>query len=214
MGTSVGQDEPDEPEEPHEPEEPSVAPKKPKDSEIRVPRVFKQWMNYPETLDIGVVSMVRSIESIAVTWLNREELSALPRFESGDRFARLVFIIGYVLGEWATIHGEHMRKQGGTDETGGATLDMWEEHTTLGQTMRAKSKDEAVRESGYEPGPGKPIGVMVVTHDQNQNPQRTKVHWFGEFEDGEDPQPEDPGEVRIPDAEIRRIFRRAAELMR
>ncbi len=191
---------------------------KPTDQQIRVPSAFKRWMSYPATLDIGTVSMLINVSNIAVSWTKPLTLKRLPRFEDGDRFGRLVFVIEYAPGSWAAIHGEHMRKQGGTDETGGATLEMWaapdvSNHTTLGQTMRAKSKDSKIKASGYEPA--LPIGVMVVTHDRNPTPQRTPVHWFG-FPDERPspPRPEPPptaGQYVAPnDAELAELFRRAS----
>ncbi|KKK50010.1 hypothetical protein LCGC14_3129290, partial [marine sediment metagenome] len=218
-------DKPDDEDDPADtPDDPGGEMIKPTASQIRVPEAFKRWMQYPSTLDIGEVALTINTTSIDIEWSRRDELRALDRYEDGDRFGRACLGI-YIPDEWVGIHGEHVRiKDGEADETGGTTIDMWGApdeamHTTLGQTLRAKSKDRAVEDSGYEPE--LPMVFFVVTHDQNPKRQRTPLHYFGfSAGGGDDPTdpidpPDDPGLIVLPSDEwIMAVWRRAAELMR
>lgn len=161
-------------------------PVKPDDDEIRVPTAFKPWMSYPETLDIGESWIKIRQDRIDFGWADNTDILRLPRYEEGDRFGRVVLVYDYEVNAWVAGHGEHTRIQGGVDESLGTTLERWSEHNTLGETVRAKSRDSAVQNSSYQPK--EPIGFMVVTHDDNPDPQRTPVQWFG-FE--EEPPPDD-----------------------
>jgi len=173
------------PEEPDRPEWQSEPDVRPEPFEIRIPDAFERLMDYPPTLEVGQMEIEIRRDHLRATW--ERDLGSLPRYESGDRFGRLCWV-SWVQDEYAGAPGEHLRD----GEEKGASIEMWadppDNHTTLGQTMRAKAKDDKIQESGFEPAEARRLGCFVVTHDQNPNPQRTPITWFGEpFAEAEEP---------------------------
>ncbi len=146
------------------------------------PEALNDWADWPATLDLGQLRARRTDSAIHVNWptKGRDVLRALPTYEEGDRFARLVILFwdGTRLVEG---HAEHMHTvTGGVDESKGTVLHSWaEEGYTLAQTIAEKSKDQRTIDRGIHFDKYTPCGLAVATHDQNPHHQRTPWFFFG-----------------------------------
>lgn len=171
----------------------------PTPAQIRTPDAFSDWLAYPETLGLGgPMHIVVSTDEIRGRW--PRHLGDLPRYQSGDRFGRLCWVL-WVGDEYVIAHGEHLRIQGGVDEGNEAAIHPWTgDGMDLGETLAAKSKDSRVQATGIDITRIKRIGLCVVTHDQNPNPQRSPITWWGApfVQEPEPPAPPPPPEPPSP----------------